>query len=111
MRTRTRDFSRVLLLLTAAVVALAALAADPEKGNEIFDEQCSSCHHAYSDERKKGPSLKLLFFKEKLESTGQPPTPANILNKIEKGGNGMPPFKDAFSEADKADLLAYLKTL
>jgi mono/diheme cytochrome c family protein len=84
---------------------------DAAKGNEIFDEQCASCHHAYEETRKAGPSLKWLFVKDKLDTTGKPATDAAVLDKIEKGGNGMPPFKTAFSEADKADLLAYLKTL
>ena len=82
-----------------------------EKGNEIFDEQCSSCHNSASVDRKVGPGLKLLFAKPKLESNGKPVNDANVLDKIEKGGNGMPPFKGTLSDDDKADLLAYLKTL
>jgi len=84
---------------------------DPDKGNELFDEQCAQCHHAYKDEKKAGPSLKWLYSKDKLDSNGKPVNDANVLDKIEKGGNGMPPFKGSFSDTDKADLLAYLKTL
>ena len=58
-----------------------------------------------------GPGLKLLFAKPKLESNGKPVNDANVLDKIEKGGNGMPAFKDTLSSDDKADLIAYLKTL
>ena len=106
-----KRFIPVALLFAFAAAAVAAHSGDPAKGNEIFDEQCASCHHAYTEERKKGPSLKFLFVKDKLESSGKPPTDSGVLDKIEKGGNGMPPFKGAFSEDDKADLLAYLKTL
>jgi mono/diheme cytochrome c family protein len=84
---------------------------DPDKGNEIFDEHCSSCHNAYSYERKKGPALKGLFAKGKLESNGKPANEPNIREKIAAGGNGMPAFKGSFSAADEADLIAYLKTL
>lgn len=101
--------------VAAVLVGVAAMGAgadaDPEKGNEIFDEQCAQCHHAYKDEKKAGPSLKWLYSKEKLDSNGKPLNDANVLEKIEKGGNGMPPFKGTFSDADKADLLAYLKTI
>jgi mono/diheme cytochrome c family protein len=104
----------VVLALALAVVLLPQESArhpDPDKGNEIFDEQCSSCHYAYRSDRKVGPGLKGLFAKEKLESDGKPANEANIIEKIEKGGNGMPAFKDALSVDDRADLFAYLKTL
>lgn len=84
---------------------------DPDQGNEIFDEHCASCHSAYSDERKKGPPLKGLFSKEKLESNGKPVNETNIREKIATGGKGMPAFKGSFSAVDQADLIAYLKTL
>lgn len=103
-------------LITAGAIACLAVAAraatgDPAKGNELFDEQCAQCHHAYAEEAKKGPGLKWLFVKEKLESNGKAVSEASVLEKIEKGGNGMPPFKGTFSDQDKADLLAFLKTL
>ncbi len=94
-----------------ALVAFAQYKASPEKGNELFDEQCSSCHNSASVERKVGPGLKLLFAKPKLESNGKPVTDANVLEKIEKGGGVMPAFKETLSADDKADLIAYLKTL
>jgi cytochrome c2 len=98
-------------LLFLAQFLSAQKKGDPDQGNEIFDEQCSSCHSAYSDERKKGPSLKGLFAKDKLESNGMPATESNIREKIAIGGKGMPAFKESFSAADQADLIAYLKTL
>ena len=104
-------FAGFTILSLLALTGAAQTKADPEKGNELFDEQCASCHHSASTERKTGPGLKLLFAKPKLESNGKPVTDANVLEKIEKGGNGMPPFKDGLTKDDKADLLAYLKTL
>ena len=99
-------------MLCALLFAAALLAgADADKGNEVFDEQCASCHHAYSTDRKQGPGLKLLFARERLESNGKPVSDASVLEKIEGGGKGMPAFRDSLSAADKADLLAYLKTL
>jgi mono/diheme cytochrome c family protein len=112
--TRSR-YTAIAFLLLGSLAALSTAIGqrkpDPGKGNEIFDEQCSSCHNATSADRKMGPGLKLLFAKPKLDSNGKPVNDANVLDKIEKGGNGMPPFKDSLEKDDKADLLAYLKTL
>lgn len=110
----------ILITLIAGLLALGAPLfaqdrasgkGDPDEGNEIFDEHCASCHSAYSDERKKGPPLKGLFSKEKLESNGNPVNETNIREKIAAGGKGMPAFKGSFSAADQADLIAYLRTL
>ena len=83
---------------------------DAAKGKEVFD-QCSVCHNADSTEVKMGPGLKGLFKKDKMTSTGKPVTDANILAKINEGGNGMPAYKDILSDAEKANVIAYLKTL
>ncbi len=102
--------NRLTFFLLLPLLASGA-AGDAAKGNELFDEQCAQCHHAYTEERKKGPSLKWLFVKDKLDSNGKAPGDATVLEKIEKGGNGMPPFSGSFSNQDKADLLAFLRTL
>jgi cytochrome c len=83
---------------------------DAAKGKEVFD-QCSVCHNADSADRKMGPGLKGLFKKGKLESNGKPANDANIIEKINEGGNGMPAYKDMLSDVEKANLIAYLKTL
>jgi len=100
-----------MLLALCVALACAESKGSPDKGNELFDEQCASCHFAASVDVKVGPGLKLLFAREKLQSNGKPLTDANVLEKIEKGGSRMPAFKDTLSADDKADLIAYLKTL
>ena len=82
---------------------------DAAKGKEVF-EQCGVCHNADSTEKKMGPGLKGLFAKDKM-ANGKKPTEANVIAKINEGGNGMPAYKEMLSEDEKADLLAYLKTL
>ncbi len=104
-------FGIPVVAFLALATALNALDGDASQGNELFDEQCAQCHNAYSEEVKKGPALKFLFLKDRLESDGRTVTEANVWDKIEKGGNGMPPFRNAFSDKDKADLLAFLKKL
>lgn len=97
-------------VLTGSMMLLAsAKKPDAAKGKEVFD-QCSVCHNADSTEKKMGPGLKGLFSKGKLTS-GKPANEANIRAKIDEGGNGMPAYKEMLSDDEKADVIAYLKTL
>jgi cytochrome c len=82
---------------------------DAAKGKEVF-EQCAVCHNPDSDEKKMGPGLKGLYKKEKL-ANGKKPTDATVKSRIDEGGGGMPAYKDMLSDAEKDDLIAYLKTL
>jgi mono/diheme cytochrome c family protein len=100
----------VCTLLLGAVSMYGQKKGDAAKGKEVF-EQCSVCHASDSADRKVGPGLKGLFKKAKLESNGKPANDANIIEKINEGGNGMPPYKDTLSEDERANLVAYLKTL
>jgi mono/diheme cytochrome c family protein len=88
---------------------LAADKGDAVRGKAVF-QQCAVCHNADSDQKKMGPGLKGLFAKAKL-ADGKKPTEANIRAKIEDGGNGMPAYKDMLTDAEKSNLVAYLKTL
>jgi cytochrome c2 len=104
---------RVLVICTALTagprVLLAADKGDAEKGKAVF-QQCAVCHNADSDQKKMGPGLKGLFTKAKL-ADGKKPTEANVRAKLEGGGNGMPAYKDMLTDAEKNNLIAYLKTL
>jgi cytochrome c len=95
--------------ITLAGSSLYAQKGDAAKGKEVFD-QCSVCHNSDSTEVKMGPGLKGLFKRAKLNS-GKPVSDANVLNQINEGGNGMPAYKDILSDDEKANVLAYLKTL
>jgi len=89
--------------------AKGAEAGDATKGKETF-EQCGACHNTDTDEKKMGPSLKGLYKKAKLNN-GKKPTDAVIKEIINKGGNGMPPYEELLSDEEKANVIAYLKTL
>ncbi len=95
--------------ITLAGSSLYAQKGDAAKGKEVFD-QCSVCHNSDSTEVKMGPGLKGLFKRAKLNS-GKPVSEANVLNQINEGGNGMPAYKDILSDEEKANVLAYLKSL
>jgi mono/diheme cytochrome c family protein len=100
-----------LLLGTATLYGQTPAKGDVAKGKTIFDQQCGLCHDALTTDKKMGPGLKGLFKRPKLTTTGKPTNDANVLDKINIGGNGMPPEKDMMSDADKANVMAYLKTL
>jgi cytochrome c len=103
----------VIAFLALALGSLPALAfdkkGDPDKGKETF-QTCSVCHNADSTEKKMGPGLKGLFAREKMNN-GKKPTEANVREKVDEGGNGMPAYKEMLSDDEKDDLIAYLKTL
>ena len=103
-----------MLIGGLAAVALLAVAAeksgDSGRGKAIFEQHCATCHHAAGAEKKLGPGLKGLYQKRKMQ-TGQKPTDQSVRARFDKGGGGMPSFKELLSAEQKADLLAYLKTL
>jgi mono/diheme cytochrome c family protein len=87
-----------------------AAAGNVAKGKTAFEENCSICHNADSTERKMGPGLKDLTKHAKLVND-EPMNDANLQKFINEGGNSMPPFADILTSAQKADILAYLKSL
>jgi len=102
-------------LFFAGAIALAgsniyAQKGDAAKGKEVFD-QCSVCHNSDTTEVKVGPGLKGLFKRDKMSTTGKPTNDANVIMKINEGGNGMPAYGDVLSAEEKTNLIAYLKTL
>lgn len=96
-------------LAAAPYVFGADNAGDAAKGKQVF-EQCSVCHNVDTDEKKMGPSLKGLYKHATLKN-GKKVTDKNVLAQINAGGNGMPAYEDMLSAQEKADVIAYLKTL
>ncbi|MCX6605290.1 MAG: cytochrome c [Acidobacteria bacterium] len=94
------------LTIPAILLAGAAMAADAKKGQEVFENSaCMGCHNTDTDEKRGNtPALKALYKKEGM-------TEAKVVEKIKKGGNGMPPYEEQLEKDQFADLLAYLKTL
>jgi cytochrome c2 len=99
----------VCAALTCSLGIGAQKKGDAEKGKEVF-QQCGVSHNADSTEKKMGPGLKGLFQNEKMNN-GKKPTEANVREKIDEGGNGMPSYKEMLSDDEKNDVIAYLKTL
>ena len=80
------------------------------KGKDVFESNCSVCHNADSTEKKMGPGLKGLYKHDKL-ANGKKPSDATIRAIINEGGNGMPSYADMLTAEEKANVIAYLKTL
>lgn len=96
-------------MLAAGSLKAADKPGNAAKGKETF-EQCGVCHNVDSDEKKMGPALKGLYKHGKLKN-GKPVTDANVKAIINAGGSGMPAYADMLSDAEKADVIAYLKTV
>ena len=104
-----------VLVLAGLAIVLAQTTkqspgGDAAKGKAVFGNQCSLCHVPDSNVKKLGPGLKGTFKKAKLQN-GKPANEANVRAVIDAGGNGMPAYKETLNGAQKADLIAYLKTL
>jgi cytochrome c len=104
-----------LLLAGVGMFSTASLGAakpgDATKGQATFSMNCGVCHNTDSEEPKVGPGLKGLFKRANLNNKKKV-TDANVLDLINKGSAvGMPAFEDQLSDQERADVLAYLKTL
>jgi mono/diheme cytochrome c family protein len=98
----------LLLLLLAACAATPAHAASKTKAAEeagavLFrDKGCSYCHGATGGGGKKGPDLRGI-------RTDKLWPPEKITAQILNGGQKMPPFSDSLTDAEIAQLVAYLR--
>jgi cytochrome c2 len=81
----------------------------PASGQKVFS-QCTVCHEAAGDNRGLGPGLKGLYRRPRT-AKGKPMNDASLRALIDKGGQGMPPYRQMLSAEDKDDLILYLKTL
>lgn len=107
--------SRVILaLLSAALFVVGGAAADDQsgdaaKGKEAFQQRCLVCHFEDSAEKKIGPGL--AGIKEGTLPSGKESTFENVLENLNKGGNGMPAFEQMLSDEEKSDIAAYVLSL
>jgi mono/diheme cytochrome c family protein len=101
--------SCVLVSLLSAQTGQPKQAGDAAKGKAVF-AQCAVCHDPASDARKVGPGLKGMFKRAKM-SNGKPMNEPNVRAVLDSGGNGMPPYRQMLTAAEKDNLIAYLRTL
>jgi len=80
------------------------------QGRQIFQDNCSPCHHPDSKKKKVGPGLKGLFQRQLTPARKVPVTEANIKKQIQQGSGIMPSFSHITGDALNA-LIGYLKSL
>jgi len=113
-----------LCLLAALGLAGAARAGDPERGADLFDENCAECHSVSpAAHNKKGPSLYKVIgrhvasqpgfeYSPSLAGTGITWSPATLDAYLANPKKVAPAGKmkfDGFSAAnDRADVIAFL---
>ncbi|HEY3043165.1 MAG TPA: carboxypeptidase regulatory-like domain-containing protein [Vicinamibacterales bacterium] len=82
-----------------------------QRGEEIYYFKCWYCHNTFTVTLGTGAvALRGLFTRGTLLTTGQPATDADVAEKIRNGSRRMPAYRAALSDADMADLLAYLRS-
>ncbi len=82
---------------------------DAAKGKEAFQQRCLVCHFEDSADKKIGPGL--AGIKDGMLPSGKDATRENVLENLNKGGNGMPAFEMMLSEEEKANITAYVLSL
>ena len=94
-------------LTATAVPALAQ--GDAAAGKDLFDTKCSVCHNADSKDKKIGPGL--AGIKDGKLPSGKEATKENVMENLNKGGNGMPAFENLLSDEEKDHIVVYVLTL
>ena len=93
----------LLAALPARALDSAKARADEQAGALLFAQKgCVHCHGPGGSGGKKGPDLANLR-KNKVW------TPAKITNQILNGGQKMPAFSDSLTDAEIAQVVAYLR--
>ncbi|MEP6644168.1 MAG: cytochrome c [Acidobacteriaceae bacterium] len=91
----------------------AELGLNPQqaRGRQIYDDYCDRCHAPYSGRGRKGPSLKEVFGRPYLASSGLPANDERVGEIIRDGRAKMTGFGQVLGRQQVADLLSYLHTL
>ena len=106
--TRVAKFA-VAVCLVAGAAADNHDKGDAEKGKEAFQQRCLVCHFEDSADKKIGPGL--AGIKDGQLPSGKDATQENVLDNLNKGGNGMPAFEKMLSEEEKVNIVAYVLSL
>ena len=102
------------------VPSTATSSADLRAGQRLYQKWCMNCHGEHGDGA--GPSANFLrprprdfrqgLFKIRTTKSGQIPSDQDLFNVITKGmpGTAMPAWENTLAEAERWQLVPYLKT-
>jgi len=115
---------RVTLVVAAGTVPLPAprslAAQDTTAGKRVYVKWCAGCHG--DGGAGDGPAAAYMLprprnftgglYKIRTTASGQLPTDADLLRAIDEGlpGSAMPGWKGRLSQAERRDVMAYIKT-
>lgn len=93
----------LICALLIALVSMPLLAADPNEGSRVYNEQCAYCHG--TDGSGELPGLPNFQRGERLMQTDQ-----SLFRVISDGRGSMPAFAGLLDEREILDVIAYLRT-
>ena len=82
----------------------------PQRGEELYYYKCWKCHNAYSVEAGTPAALLRDVYERPMLMSGQPVNDETVADKIRNGGPIMPAYRHSLSDADIADLVAYIRS-
>ena len=101
---RIQQVTLIAAMLITGLWAQQAIAADPNKGREIYMQHCQSCHG--SDGVGQLPGMPNFARGESLFK------PDIELVRVIRAGRGMmPAYQGMFTDEQLLDVVAYLRTL
>jgi cytochrome c6 len=103
-----RLFSLLALCLAMVLGAAPSLAADAAHGGQIFSANCAACHMGGGNVVNAERTLKQEALTSYLENYAADHEAA-IAYQVTNGKNAMPAFGGKLSDADIADVAAYVE--
>ncbi len=117
LKTGLLAYAVLLLILTGCeseparkTDAELGLTPSQARGRQLFDQECGSCHKAYSSGGRQGPSLRGIFKKPYMPS-GTPANDARVREVITYGRSKMPSFGRVLTPEQVDEIIQYLHTL
>jgi len=95
-----------VVVATVAISAQGVMGVNSymlKQGKNIFAKNCAVCHGKNAEGKGKFPSLKAGHVSHHL--------PQKLFAQIEKGGGGMPPFKNRLSRQEIRAVFIYIHSL
>ncbi len=120
MSTSPALFLAGAMVFPVLLSAPALEAQDLERGQEVYEQWCASCHGAEGS--GDGPAAEYMLprprdftlglFQIRTTGSGELPTDEDILRVINEGmpGTTMPGWEDELPQADREALVTYIKT-